>query len=293
MSTLVGDDCMDHPPGKILEDVIIKCDESNGWMSAASACYKYYSNDYAWSDANNYCLALGGALISVESQEEQDLVTLQGSTYKTDIWIGASDITSGTSGVYQWPDGVNIGPYTNWAPGQPDNRLVGETGWFSKLLMTETKSCSYSSMGGNCAEVVSTASEGQWNTAACPSGRKFICEKPEGVCPTGWRIFRGNCYQVNTMNKYTWTDSKHYCETQGAVENNYVVSLFEELQNVGITDIWIGMSDVATDGIFAWSDGSSVSYTNWNTNQPSDIAGSPDCGTIFTVFLHVCESNHH
>ena len=27
-----------------------------------------------------------------------------------------------------------------------------------------------------------------------------------------------------------------------AVENNYIVSLFEELQNIGISDIWIGVS---------------------------------------------------
>ena len=37
-----------------------------------------------------------------------------------------------------------------------------------------------------------------------------------GVCPDGWRIFRGYCYQVNTNNRYTWTDAKHYCETQGS-----------------------------------------------------------------------------
>ena len=39
-----------------------------------------------------------------------------------------------------------------------------------------------------------------------------------------------------------------YCRTvvhlllSSAVENNYIVSLFEELQNIGISDIWIGVS---------------------------------------------------
>ncbi|XP_072020262.1 macrophage mannose receptor 1-like [Amphiura filiformis] len=265
--------CTDYEGPYVCErpnDVIIKCDESNGWISAASACYKYYGNDYTWTDANNYCQEVGASLISVESQEEQDLVSLQGSTYNTDIWIGATDLISGVPGGYTWPDGTDVGPYTNWAVGQPDN--------------------SYFSMGGDCVEVASTATNGQWNTAACTSNRKFVCEKPEGTCPDGWRIFRGNCYQLNTNIKYTWTDSKHYCETQGSflvdiqssIENNYITSLFDELDNVGITDFWIGISDLVQDGSFAWSDGSNIAYTNWNADQPSDTVNIPDCGTIFT-----------
>ena len=40
--------------------------------------------------------------------------------------------------------------------------------------------------------------------------------------------------------------------------------------------------DIVEDGVFMWSSGSSLSYTNWNTNQPTDSSGNPDCGTIFT-----------
>ena len=75
-------------------DVLIKCDEANGWISASSSCYKYYGSDYAWSDANNFCQAVGAELISVQSQEEQDVVTLQASVQKADIWIGATDLVS-------------------------------------------------------------------------------------------------------------------------------------------------------------------------------------------------------
>ena len=75
-----------------LPDVLIKCDEANGWISASSACYKFYSADYTWTDANNYCSNIGAELISVQSIEEQDVVTLQASTYNADIWIGATDL---------------------------------------------------------------------------------------------------------------------------------------------------------------------------------------------------------
>ncbi len=74
--------------------MLIICDESNGWISAASACYKYYDWDYSWEDANNYCRAVGGGLISLQSQEEQDVVNLQTGIYKKDMWIGATDQVS-------------------------------------------------------------------------------------------------------------------------------------------------------------------------------------------------------
>ena len=45
---------------------------------------------------------------------------------------------------------------------------------------------------------------------------------------------------------------------------------------------FIDLTDVVTDGTFIWSDGTSLGYTNWNPNQPSDTTGSPDCGTVFT-----------
>ena len=45
-------------------------------------------------DAKSYCEQLGGWLISVQSQEEQDVVTLQASTKKADTWIGATDTVS-------------------------------------------------------------------------------------------------------------------------------------------------------------------------------------------------------
>ena len=56
---------------------------------------------------------------------------------------------------------------------------------------------------------------------------------------------------------------------------------------------YIFISDVVTDGNFMWSDGSSVSYTNWNDNQPQDSSGVPDCGSVYTgklSCLSVCLS---
>ena len=43
---------------------------------------------------------------------------------------------------------------------------------------------------------------------------------------------------------------------------------------------WIGFSDTASEGSWVWSSGLSVSYTNWNSGEPS--GGTEDCGHIYS-----------
>ena len=40
---------------------------------------------------------------------------------------------------------------------------------------------------------------------------------------------------------------------------------------------WIGYNDVASEGSFVWSNGSSSTYTNWSSGQPDNGAGTEDC----------------
>ncbi|XP_033624558.1 macrophage mannose receptor 1-like [Asterias rubens] len=249
-------------------DIPLKCDEANGWVSAGGKCHRYQNWDSTWDDARRYCQTLGGDLISIQTDEEQNVARLQVQANFQSIWIGASDKISNVAGSYTWPDGSALS-MTNWAPGQPDNQFF--------------------SLGGNCAGILDMSTNGEWSTSPCTSQRKFICEKDEGTCPVGWRIHGGQCYQFNTYSAMTWTDAKHNCEAQGAFlasifsddENDFVFRQFDDLTGVGVTDIWIGISDYSLDGQFAWVDGASVSYNNWNPGMPVDTLNQPDCGTIY------------
>jgi hypothetical protein len=40
---------------------------------------------------------------------------------------------------------------------------------------------------------------------------------------------------------------------------------------------WIGLSTLSTNSGFVWSDGSPVSYTNWNAGEPNNFLGQENC----------------
>lgn len=44
---------------------------------------------------------------------------------------------------------------------------------------------------------------------------------------------------------------------------------------------WIGLNDRQIDNRFQWTDGSTVTYTNWNTNEPNNYFNrNEDCVEI-------------
>ncbi|XP_022082062.1 secretory phospholipase A2 receptor-like [Acanthaster planci] len=234
-------------------DAPLRCDEANGWVSAGGKCHKFQDLANAWDDARRYCQERDGDLISIQSSEEQNLAFVLAQVNQESIWIGATDKVIGICGFG-----------------------TAASHWFFSL-------------GGNCVGILDTSNNGEWSTAPCTSQRKFICEKDEGVCPSGWRIHGGQCYQFNTYSAMSWTDAKHTCEVQGAFlasifsedENMFIVHQFDDLTSIGITDVWIGISDYTTDGQFAWAEGASASYTKWNAGMPVNTPNQPDCGTIY------------
>lgn len=51
---------------------------------------------------------------------------------------------------------------------------------------------------------------------------------------------------------------------------------------VGLNDTYIGLTDLATEGTFVWSDGSALVFNAWEPNEPSNGAGvyQEDCAII-------------
>ncbi len=78
--------------------------------------YKFYQIVCDWQTASDHCKKLGGHLVTVSSQKENNFVSkLIKNNY---IWLGASDADE--EGVFLWETGETF-KYTNWLSGQPDN----------------------------------------------------------------------------------------------------------------------------------------------------------------------------
>jgi len=67
----------------------------------------------------------------------------------------------------------------------------------------------------------------------------------------------------------------HLVSIQDAEENEWVRA---NVANFGGVDrrLWIGFSDVQVEGQFAWTDGASTNYTNWNPGEPNNSGGTED-----------------
>ncbi|XP_051889653.1 galactose-specific lectin nattectin-like isoform X1 [Pristis pectinata] len=99
------------------------CDESWFYFSELNSCYRFFSQEKTWQEAEDFCNrnTWVGQLPSVTSSEHNRFISyvihaLSGR--KAHAWIGLNDRCK--EGTYTWIDG-STRKYKNWAKGQPDN----------------------------------------------------------------------------------------------------------------------------------------------------------------------------
>ncbi len=68
----------------------------------------------SWHKANEYCSSLGGHLVTIQTEEENQFV----SHLAPDMWLGATDEIK--EGDWVWVTGEPWS-YTNWYPSEPTN----------------------------------------------------------------------------------------------------------------------------------------------------------------------------
>ena len=94
----------------------------------------------------------------------------------------------------------------------------------------------------------------------------------------------GHEYEVLLVEGITWEDARSAAQALGAgwdlatigtaAENTFV----ESLLNAGLADrshFWIGATDVATEGVWEWVDGTPFAFTDWSTGEPNN-SGNED-----------------
>ncbi|MDW3195083.1 MAG: SdrD B-like domain-containing protein [Cytophagales bacterium] len=82
--------------------------------------------------------------------------------------------------------------------------------------------------------------------------------------------FNGHTYYISTIPNF-WPEAQAAAQAIGAnlvaindaAENEFVRTLTS-------STIWIGLNDLASEGNFVWSNGESVTYTNWGPGEPNN-----------------------
>ncbi len=90
--------------------------------------HQYYLLDKAsWAAAEAEAITLGGHLVTINDQDEQDWVWstfgISSGFGSDNLWIGMNDVVA--EGSFVWTSGEPV-TYTAWWPGEPNNYSAGE-----------------------------------------------------------------------------------------------------------------------------------------------------------------------
>ena len=105
------------------------------------------------------------------------------------------------------------------------------------------------------------------------------------VCPTGWTLFKNNCYLFND-SAMTWLQAQTFCrglkgelvKINSAEENEFVWDL--ATRQAPSVKYWIGLKWNSTANDFYWYDHSVPVYNNWAPGEPNGNASEP-CGHMY------------
>ncbi|MGB3421177.1 MAG: lectin-like protein, partial [Dolichospermum sp.] len=214
------------------------------------------TNFATWEEAQAEAQSLGGNLVTINSQEEQDfLVSTFGGTEQ--LWIGYTDNV--TEGQFEWASG-ETSTYTNWFPGttgispQPDN-------------------------GGPQGEdyvVMNFGAAGKWNDypdpniLVPPTAFRGIIEIQQATPPT--YTYNGSTYLLTEVSG-TWEEAQAEAQSLGGNLVTINSQLEQDFLNntfVGTEELWIGLTDKVIEGQFQWASGETSTYTNWFPGQPDN-----------------------
>lgn len=92
-------------------------------------------------------------------------------------------------------------------------------------------------------------------------------------CPDGWKIIDSSCYYVSEEEK-TWDLAQGECYGM----NSFLVMIKDKTQSDSLNKLysagrgyWIGLKRDPKDlQTFRWLDGTQVTYTNWEENEPNN-----------------------
>ena len=220
--------------------------------------YEYYENSLTWDQAYKFCERKGGHLVTITSENENDCVSKLAPKYSG--WAGGRTFDAET---WFW---ITCEPfdYQNWNEGEPNNGRGQE----------------------DALEIYLSDSDylGKWNDFSSSNRAHFICEYEEidasKYTPVYKENYNGHEYWF-FEDGVDWQTAKKVCEAKGgylAIPNNADENAFilSGIQKTSKDEAWIGITDIAKEGVWKNVKGGSITYSNWANDEPSNYLGIED-----------------
>ncbi|XP_036452338.1 lactose-binding lectin l-2-like [Colossoma macropomum] len=94
-------------------------------------------------------------------------------------------------------------------------------------------------------------------------------------CPLGWVKLDGRCFSYHASSM-DWASAENYCLNQDAnlvsihSETEYqLIKALIRAHDPAEKPVWIGLSCCQKRNNWMWSDGTKLTFTKWNPNEPS------------------------
>ncbi|XP_041804547.1 macrophage mannose receptor 1-like [Chelmon rostratus] len=219
-----------------------------------------------WAQAEASCKQQGTSLLSVIDPHEQAFISALLGSGKHKLWIG---LVLDPEHGWQWSDGKPF-RYLRWTTGNP-----------------------LPNPGHNCA-FLDSAGQQSWQSSSCAKKLGYICYKDgappthpqieQGFCSNPWIPYNGHCFHLHRSTQ-TWSDAQRECRKEegdlvsirNVEDQSFVIS---QLGYASTDELWIGLNDIRTEGLFDWSDHSIVSFTSWKFGTPAVSTDAEDCVLI-------------
>ncbi|XP_003796020.1 lymphocyte antigen 75 isoform X1 [Otolemur garnettii] len=235
------------------------------------SCYQFNTQAaLTWKEAYVSCHNQGADLVSISNAAELTYLKEKEGIARL-FWIGLNQLYSARG--WEWSDHKPLN-FLNWDPDRPSAPTIG---------------------GSSCARM--DAESGLWQSFSCEARLPYVCRKPlnntveltdvwtysDTHCDSGWLPNNGFCYLL--VNKSdSWDEAHKKCKASGS-DLISIHSLADV--EVAVTklhngdakeEIWIGLKNVNVPTLFQWSDGTEVTLTYWDENEPEvPYNQTPNC----------------
>ncbi|XP_068401146.1 lymphocyte antigen 75 isoform X2 [Eschrichtius robustus] len=248
------------------------CEDNWEKKEEMGSCYQFNTQaTLSWKKAYVSCQNQGADLLSINSAAELTYLKEKEGIPRI-FWIGLNQLYSARG--WEWSDHKPLN-FLNWDPDVPSAPIIDRS---------------------SCARM--DADSGLWQSFSCEAQLPYVCKKllnntveltgvwtySDTRCDSAdWLPNNGFCYLLVNESD-SWDKAHMKCKTFSSdlisIHSLADVELVVTKLHNGDAkeEIWTGLRNINTPTLFQWSDGTEVTLTYWDENEPYvPYNNTPNC----------------